>query len=101
MVLVIGVPRFASRFSWNLVVDCWSVRTTGKKGQKGERVALNQKGQIQPKNSATTACLLLEKRVLAFDRRSKAKQKEEQWWEEPGNQSLYFSKAWIWASNIW
>lgn len=89
MVLVIGVPRFGSENfpgilgSW--FVDLLTVRTTGKKGQKGERVVQNQKGQIQPKNSITTvvACCV-EKRVLAFDR-SKAKQKEEQWWEEPGD----------------
>ena len=59
--------------------DYWEEGTEGREsGSKSKRP--NSTKEFNNKS----CCLLLEKRVLAFDR-SKAKQKEEQWWEEPGD----------------
>lgn len=88
MVLVIGVPRFASGFSWNLgklicrlliCQDYWEEGTEGREsGSKSKRP--NSTKEFN-NNSLVVAG---EESDLAFDR-SKAKQKEEQWWEEPGD----------------
>ena len=85
--------------SWE--VDLLTVRTTGKKGQKGERVVQNQKGQIQPKNSITTVVACCWRREFWLSTGQKPNRKKNSGGKSPGIQSLYLSNSWIWAGNIW
>ena len=87
VMIVLGISHFLS-ILWQLV----DTRTTGKKNpEKGERDTPNPKGKTclihLDSSSLVDVSLWIWGGSLC---RSKAKQKEEQWWEEPGPQDLQY-----------